>query len=98
MAFSKVDDQRRLNLHQDLCSYAELKHENGKKLMIVSMNDDGTEFDLVEEATNEGVEGLVTIDPKCRVCFPARLGVVKPGDTFKITAFKGRIHLKHVQE
>lgn len=98
MAFSKVDNQRRLNLHQDLCSYANLKRENGKQLMIVSMNDDGTEFDIVEEATTEGVEGLVTIDTKCRVFLPAWLGVAKPGNTFKIIAFKGRIHLKHVQE
>ena len=98
MAFSKVDNQRRLNLHKDLCTFASFKYENGKKLMIVSMNDDGTEFDLVAESSTDGIDGFVTIDSKCRVCFPSWLGVVNPGDTFKITAYQNRIHLKHVQQ
>ena len=98
MAFSKVDNQRRLNLHKALCTFAHFEHDNGKKLMVVSMNDDGTEFDLVAESSTDGIDGLVTIDSKCRVCFPSWLGVVNPGDTFKITAYQGRIHLKLVQQ
>ena len=98
MAFTKVDKQRRINLFMDILDYAKFDCGNGTKYMIVNANDDGTEFDIVPEKDDLCVDGTVRLDSKGRVFIPSWIEKVSPGDYFRVSAYRGRIHVRRVSK
>ena len=98
MAFTTVDKQGRILLPKELLHYSEIKTGRGVSLYLVNMNDDGTEFDIVSEDTAHGndtcIDAIVNSDEKSRLPMLKAVKGIEPGSNIKITACKGRLHLK----
>ena len=98
MAFSKIDKQRRLNLTIDLCDFAGFEYGKGIMFFVVGMNDSGTEFDIVQESHDKLIDSTTVIDSKGRIFISKWMTNVRQGSCFKITATKGRIHIKMIAD
>ena len=99
MAIVKVTNEPalRINLSELLWNYAGFGSEKTNSLCyIVCYNDCGTEFDVFTKDSEAKIDCKVNADNKRRISLSAFTTSVKPGDEFRITAFKGCIHVKKI--
>lgn len=99
MAFTTIlkEQPLRILFPKTLWEHAGFGSENiATKCYIVCNNDTGTEFDVFIEEPEINIDWVINADCKRRLGLSTFTKGVKPGDTFRITARKGCIHVKKV--
>lgn len=92
MAYSKVSNDGRLNLHKDFCVFAGINY--GATCYIINLSADEKSFDVVNDPKCHEIFAVVRPDRKCRICLPKFMRFAKPGTYFSVTYQKGVIHFR----